>query len=59
MYLGWVSSESLCATVVISLFYSETFSLSPLVDVGRLPNHVNSCVLYVCLLFIFSLLILV
>ena len=59
MYLGWVSSESLCATVVISLFYSENFSLSPLVDVGKLPNHVNSCVLCVCLLFILSLLLLV
>ena len=55
----WVFSESLCATVVISLFYSETFFLSPSVDVGKLSNHVNSWVLCVCLLFILFLLLLV
>ena len=32
----------LCATVIISLFYTGTFSLSPPVDVGTLPKHVKS-----------------
>jgi hypothetical protein len=52
VYLGFGFLESLCVTVVISIFYSK--SMLPPLDVSRLPNHVNSCVLYVCLLFILS-----
>jgi hypothetical protein len=45
--LGFLQ-ESPSATVVISLFFSEAFSLSPPVDADILPNHINSCVLYLC-----------
>ena len=50
--------ESLYHSCNLPILY-ETFSQSPPVDVGRLSNHRNSCVLCVYLLFILSLLLLV
>ena len=54
----WVSRESLCTIIVIFLFYSEILFLLPLMDVGRLSNHVNSSVICVCLFlfyFVFTI----
>ena len=37
----WVCESAFYTTSVFSIFVSETFSLSPPVDVGQRPNHVN------------------
>ena len=38
--------ECLPTSIVILIFYSETFFMSPPVDVGILPNHINSLCLF-------------
>jgi hypothetical protein len=49
VYLGFVFFERVLVPLLYSpYFLSETFSLSPLVDAGILPNHVNFYVLYLC-----------
>ena len=42
------------ATFVLSIFVSETFFLSPSVDVGQRPNHVNPWCSLLCVVVYFS-----
>ena len=51
----WVC-EWFYTTFVLSIFVSETFSLSRAVDVGQRPNHVNPwcSLLYVVVYFSFG-----
>ena len=48
--------EWFSTTFVFSIFVSDTFSLSPSVDVGQRPNHVNPwcSLLYVVVYFSFG-----